>query len=223
MTGTDRTKAGWSILIPVKHLHLAKSRLAVPDDLRAELALAMARDTVAACAGCPEVVEVVVVTDDARARAALSELGAHIVSDDPDAGLNAAVEHGLSSCHRGRALVLSSDLPALSANDLSAVVEAAAPVVDAGGAAVVSDIEGSGTTMLALAVSGAVRPAFGAASLEAHRAQGAVDLTSVAPPAARHDVDTVAGLLAAARLGLGASTSVLLEAAAEQSGEVTGL
>src|SRR5204863_65114 len=55
----------WSLVVPVKVLTRAKTRLASlagPD--RPALALAMAADTVAAALDCPQVGPVIVVTDD---------------------------------------------------------------------------------------------------------------------------------------------------------------
>src|SRR3954469_22192278 len=63
---TTRQKA-WAVVIPVKRLSLAKTRIDLGPDLRADLALAMALDTVAACLACPRVGTVVAVTDDERA------------------------------------------------------------------------------------------------------------------------------------------------------------
>ena len=54
----------WAVVVPVKRLELAKTRLSVRPELRRELALAMATDTVAACRHTDGVVDVVVVTDD---------------------------------------------------------------------------------------------------------------------------------------------------------------
>jgi 2-phospho-L-lactate/phosphoenolpyruvate guanylyltransferase len=85
----------WSLVIPVKVLALAKSRLAgLAGAQRAALALAMAADTVAAAVACPEAAGVIVVTDDSRAAAVLAGLGAVIVPDLPAGGLNPALRHG---------------------------------------------------------------------------------------------------------------------------------
>ncbi|MFB8419075.1 2-phospho-L-lactate guanylyltransferase, partial [Streptomyces albidoflavus] len=85
----------WSLVVPLKPLVLAKSRLAPALDgaARARLALAFAQDTVAAALACAAVRDVVVVTDDARAGAALAALGARVTEDTPAAGLNAALAH----------------------------------------------------------------------------------------------------------------------------------
>src|SRR5947209_10589199 len=83
----------WAAVVPVKRLPLAKTRIALPADLRAELALAIAADTVAACRATSAVARIVVVTDDEDAAARLAELGAVVVPDAPDAGLNPALRH----------------------------------------------------------------------------------------------------------------------------------
>ncbi|MDT3400773.1 2-phospho-L-lactate guanylyltransferase, partial [Streptomyces sp. B1866] len=87
---------GWTLVVPLKPLARAKSRLAaaVGDALRPSLALAFAQDTVAAALACRPVREVVVVTDDALAGSALAALGARVLPDDPASGLNAALAHG---------------------------------------------------------------------------------------------------------------------------------
>src|SRR5256884_9649608 len=85
----------WSLVVPVKVLAHAKTRLAAlagPD--RPALALAMAADTVAAALESPQVGTVVVVTDDPRAAEVLAGLGAVIVPDEPGRGLHQALRHG---------------------------------------------------------------------------------------------------------------------------------
>src|SRR6185295_2806934 len=85
------TDKAWSVLIPVKVLAEAKSRLAslagLTDPLRAELSLALASDTVTAVLGSDAVARVVVITDAQAAAMALAALGALIVPDEPRAGL----------------------------------------------------------------------------------------------------------------------------------------
>ncbi|NEC42232.1 2-phospho-L-lactate guanylyltransferase, partial [Streptomyces sp. SID8016] len=78
-TNTDPA-GGWSLVVPLKPLARAKSRLgrAAGEDARPRLALAFAQDTVAAALDCARVRDVVVVTDDPVAAAALAELGARI-------------------------------------------------------------------------------------------------------------------------------------------------
>jgi 2-phospho-L-lactate/phosphoenolpyruvate guanylyltransferase len=81
---TDSARFSWTVLLPVKVLARAKSRLAVlAGDRRQELALALASDTVAAVLACPEVARVVVVTSDQVAGPLLAALGAIVVPDEP--------------------------------------------------------------------------------------------------------------------------------------------
>src|SRR5690348_11880068 len=113
----------WSLVVPVKVLAHAKSRLAaLAGPSRAELALAMAADTVAAALASPEVARVIVVTDDRRASAELARLGALVTLDEPGQGLNPALRHGaalVSSQWPGAAIgALAADLPALRPGDL---------------------------------------------------------------------------------------------------------
>ena len=85
----------WSLVVPVKALSHAKTRLAAlagPD--RPALALAMAADTVSAALRCPEVARVLVVTGDRQAAAELRGLGAVIVAVQPGRGLNPALRKG---------------------------------------------------------------------------------------------------------------------------------
>ena len=81
---TEYARIRWTVLLPVKVLARAKSRLAVlAGERRRELALALAADTVAAVLACPEVARVVVITSDPVAGPLLAGLGAIIVADEP--------------------------------------------------------------------------------------------------------------------------------------------
>lgn len=200
----------WAIVVPVKRLAVAKSRIAAPAPLRADLALAMALDTVAAAAGCPAVAAVVVVTDDERAAETVRATGVHVVGDEPDSGLNPALVHGARAAaalvpSAGVAAV-SSDLPALTAADLAAALVAAA----GHDSATVADWAGTGTTMLTGRALASFRPSYGPGSRAAHVAAGAVDLTGAAATGLRHDVDTAEDLRAVAALGCGPATVALL-------------
>ncbi|MFY1655283.1 2-phospho-L-lactate guanylyltransferase [Solwaraspora sp. WMMB762] len=217
--------ATWSVVLPVKRLAVAKSRLrgaldGVPHE---ELALALARDTVAAALACPLVAEVVVVTSDPAATAALGALGARTVADpEPGApelaapevsGLNAAVTHGAATVDAGRPVAaLTADLPALRPAELAAALDTdTVSALDTGGAAArwfVPDAAGTGTVLLAAAVGTALRPGFGTGSAVRHQQSGAVRRGG-AWPTLRRDVDTAADLADAARLGLGRYTAAL--------------
>jgi 2-phospho-L-lactate guanylyltransferase len=196
----------WSLVIPVKVLALAKSRLTgLTAPARAELALAMAADTVAAA--CAAADSVIVVTDDLRARAELSGLGAVVVPDQPGDGLNAALRYGAAQADerwpgRGRA-GLAADLPAAGAAELALALAAAAR----SGQAFVPDAEGTGTTLYAAAPGVAFWPRFGPASRAAHLSAGATELRIPGLDGLRRDVDTLDDLRDAARIGLGPRTA----------------
>ncbi|HVT65290.1 MAG TPA: 2-phospho-L-lactate guanylyltransferase [Mycobacteriales bacterium] len=192
----------WSLVVPVKRVENAKTRLGLDAASRASLAIAMAVDTVAAALGCPFVAAVVVVTDDARAREALAPLGVTIVADEPDSGLNAALLHGVAVAGSGQVGALASDLPSLRSDDLGGVLQRAVDHDQS----VVADLSGGGTTLLCAKSAAVFTPRFGVASFAAHLAAGAVDLTEIAPESVRRDVDTVDSLSGAVDLGVGEAT-----------------
>ena len=110
----------WSLVIPVKVLAQAKSRLiGIAGQRRSELALAMAADTIAAAVRAPSVSAVLVVTDDPAVTDIAAGLGALVLPDAPAAGLNDALTHGAAFSEatwpeRGRA-GLAGDLPGRTA------------------------------------------------------------------------------------------------------------
>ncbi len=206
----------WSLVIPVKVLAVAKSRLAGPagvtGEQRAELALAMAADTVAAAVACQDVGTVIVVTDDDLAGGELGDLGAVIIGDKPAGGLNAALVFGAAYADsrwpgRGRA-GLAADLPALAPADLAAALTAAAALAEA----FVPDAEGSGTTLYAAGPGTAFCPRFGPRSRDAHLARGVVELDLPEIGGLRQDVDTPADLRLAAGIGLGPRSAAVAAA-----------
>ncbi|WP_255955499.1 2-phospho-L-lactate guanylyltransferase [Streptomyces odontomachi] len=199
----------WTLVIPLKPLSRAKSRLAdtADDGLRPDLALAFAQDTVAAAGACPGVGEVVVVTDDARAGHELAALGARIIPDTPGAGLNAALAYAAALLREARPdaalATLNADLPALRPAELSRVLAAAGEFPRA----FLPDAAGIGTTLLTAAPGTPLHPAFGGTSRARHRASGAVELTLSEVDSVRLDVDTGADLRAALSLGVGPRTA----------------
>jgi len=207
---TDKALITWSVLLPVKMLAQAKSRLAeLAGPHRAELALAVACDTVAAVRACDQVARVIVITDDQLAAAKLSELGALIVPDEPRDGLNAALRHGAGYAADhwppGGTAALSADLPALRPAELGRALTAAA----AWPTAFVADTAGDGTTLYTAAPGAAFQPAFGLASRARHAAHGAAELSLAGIPGLRRDVDTPGDLRDAAELGLGPHSAPL--------------
>jgi 2-phospho-L-lactate/phosphoenolpyruvate guanylyltransferase len=214
-TNTEPT-APWSLVVPLKPLPLAKSRLAdaVDRTLRPYLALAFAQDTVAAALACPGVRDVAVVTDDAAAAAELAALGARIVPDTPAAGLNAALAHGAEAVRAWRpaapVAALNADLPALRPAELARVLARATVFPRA----FLTDAAGIGTTLLSAVPGMELRPAFGGHSRRRHLASRAAEILLDGVDSVRQDVDTGADLQAALALGVGPRTAERWEARA---------
>ncbi|MGH3198296.1 MAG: 2-phospho-L-lactate guanylyltransferase [Streptosporangiaceae bacterium] len=207
---TDNALITWSVLMPVKVLARAKSRLAgLAGARRGELALALACDTVTAVLGCDAAARVIVITDDQAAGAALAALGAHVVPDEPRDGLNAALRHGAAHADArwpaSGTAALSADLPALRPAEIGRALRAAA----AWPTAFVADAAGDGTTLYTAAPGAAFRPAFGLASRARHAAGGATELGLDGVPGLRRDVDTPSDLRGAVALGLGPRSAPL--------------
>ncbi|MEU7382665.1 2-phospho-L-lactate guanylyltransferase [Streptomyces sp. NPDC042207] len=201
----------WTLVIPLKPLNRAKSRLSdtAGDGVRPGLALAFAVDTVAAALACPGVADVVVVTDDTEAARELAALGARIVADDPRAGLNAALAHGAAVVRAARprtpVAALNADLPALRPMELARVLAMAGQFPRA----FLADSAAVGTTLLAASPGHPLLPSFGTDSRARHRASGAVELSLDAVESVRQDVDTGDDLRAALALGVGPRTAAV--------------
>ncbi|MEW2449773.1 2-phospho-L-lactate guanylyltransferase [Streptomyces parvulus] len=201
----------WTLVVPVKPLARAKSRLSdtADDGVRPGLALAFAQDTVAAALACPAVADVAVVTDDAGAARELAALGAAVVGDEPRGGLNAALAHGAAAVRAARpgtpVAALNADLPALRPAELARVLATAGQFPRA----FLPDAAGIGTTLLTAAPGSELSPAFGPDSRLRHRASGAVELSLGAVDSVRQDVDTGGDLRAALALGVGPRTAAV--------------
>ncbi|MFG1999290.1 2-phospho-L-lactate guanylyltransferase [Spirillospora sp. NPDC048911] len=202
----------WSLVVPVKVLARAKTRLAAAAGPHREgLALAVATDTVAAALRCDRVHSVIVVTDDPLPAAELAALGATVIADEPDAGLNPALVHGgrhsrAVAPHTGVG-AMSADLPALRPGELDRVLDAAATAP----AAFVPDAAGIGTTLYTARPGVPFAPAFGGDSRIAHRARGAVELALDDIDSVRRDVDTLDDLKIALSLGAGPRTTAVAD------------
>jgi 2-phospho-L-lactate guanylyltransferase len=203
----------WTVIVPIKLLAAAKTRLrGIVGQARHEgLVLAMAQDTIAAALAAPQVTAVAVVTADRIVAAAAADLGARWVPEPAGGGLNEAIMHAATALAgtSGDVAVLPADLPALRPAELAAALRAAGSGPVPG---YVADVGGAGTVLLAAPVGGVLVPRFGPDSAAAHAQAGARRLSGDWPTL-RHDVDTAEDLAAAARLGLGRRTAALLSAA----------
>jgi 2-phospho-L-lactate/phosphoenolpyruvate guanylyltransferase len=209
-TGRAAERA-WGVVVPAKPVASAKSRLApLGDQVRRDLVTAFLHDTVRAVLDSARVRLVVVVTDDVDLASTVTGLGAWAIPDGHAGDLNASLVQGAADVLRrvpGVGLLTTvADLPALRADDLDDWLETD-PAADP---AMVTDVAGSGTTMLRARTRGDFRPQFGPGSRAVHLTDGVSDLSTSAADGLRRDVDTPADLLAARRLGLGERTRWVL-------------
>lgn len=212
--GARTPDAGVSVVIAVKRLTAAKTRLApaFPPATRGGMVLAMLEDTITAATAVPAVRSVIVVTPDADAAAAAGRLGALALEDPTPAGhrdpLNNALAAGETLARRSTANVvaLQGDLPALRDAELAEAIRAAREHRRS----YVADRHGTGTAAL-FAFGVPLRPLFGAGSAARHRRSGAVELTG-GWPGLRCDIDTAQDLLDARHLGVGSATSQVIGA-----------
>jgi 2-phospho-L-lactate guanylyltransferase len=197
----------WTVLVPVKGLPQAKSRLAEAtrsDADHAQLVQAIRADTLRAVGNAQGVARVVLITDRAAADGSPAN-DLMLVQTRP--GLNEAIEQGAGYA-AGRwptdgIAALVGDLPALTAAELDDALNLAAGYRRS----FVPDSEGIGTSMLAAVPGVALRPRFGTDSAARHSSDA--DRLD-AGPGLRQDVDTPGDLNAARALGLGPATEAVL-------------
>lgn len=177
----------WTILVPLKSLTAAKSRLrgalngAVPHE---ELVLAMALATVTAAAASPAVRRLIVISND--------KFPGFETLADRHGDLNKALREAASHLS-GPVAAMPADLPALRTEELTQALK------KAGVRSFVPDAEGTGTVLLA-APDGPLDPSFGPDSARAHELSGAHRLAG-SWPTLRRDVDTPDDLTEAINLG----------------------
>lgn len=194
----------WSVVIPIKRLDTAKSRLRGELANVPELALAFATDTVRATIAASLVTETIVVTADSRVAAVVRGLGARVI-DDPGRSLNAAVAVGIGET-AGFVAVLTGDLPSLRPRDLDDALARSQPLERS----MVADRAGSGTTFLAARSATLMHPRFGADSRHLHERAGHLPLDIDPVSRLRCDVDTPEDLAAALRMGVGLATAAFV-------------
>lgn len=114
---------------------------------------------------------------------------------DPGTGLNAALA-AVAGAVPERMVVLHADLPALSADDVAALVSAA----EAGGSAISPERRGAGTNALALHDARGFAFAFGPGSFALHRA-ALPECRIVDRPGLALDIDLPEDVELAVRLG----------------------
>jgi 2-phospho-L-lactate guanylyltransferase len=195
----------FALLVPVKTLALAKSRLELGHEhLRAPLMRAFALDAIETATRTGSVGRVYVVTDEPGFEVG----GAVRLPDEGDGDLNRALVH---ASLRVRLLeptwgvaAMCADLPCVSDDDLqTALASGLSPRW------FVADAAGSGTTLLAAAPGTDLDPHFGAESARRHERSGAMPVRAQVETV-RRDVDTEGDLASARVLGVGPRTTAVL-------------
>lgn len=199
------------VLVPVKTLALAKSRLSgLPDARRQALAAAFAQDTIAAVLDTPLVDRVLVLTDDFRFADKLASAGCTVIPDGAGDDLNASLTQAAADARRRwpglRPVAVTADLPTLTSGDLSRAL-GSVPA----GPAYVADHQGSGTTLYT-AEYAEFAPLFGTGSASEHARSGATAIEGDLP-SLRLDVDDVGDLGRALALGVGTHTATVTDGA----------
>lgn len=190
--------SSWSLVVPVKHADLAKSRLKTPDHIhKPDLVRAMAMDVLLAALEVLPAHQIRLITADPVLAPFAAAEGIQ-VAHDPGTGLNQAVIAGLRAVSGPRAVLLA-DLPTLTGPDLREGLSEASLHASA----IVPDTDGTGTVLLT-SKDDAMRPSFGPGSAARHAlwaTELALDL-----PRLRRDVDSRSDLEQARALGLGPQT-----------------
>jgi 2-phospho-L-lactate guanylyltransferase len=207
VTGGGRYGRGTTAVVPLRDGVSGKSRLAavLDGDSRRRLVRVLARHVVATLLASDGIGRVVVVTaDPVFTRETLAGLEVEVLEQPADRpGLNGALEHArevLAARGSGPLLVAHADLPALTPEDVAALLAEGAPVV------IATDRYRSGTNLLLLASepSGAFEPSeapeaggfrfrFGIGSLAAHVVEAeshGLEVTVVHRPGTAVDLDT---------------------------------
>jgi len=190
------------VLVPVKRLDRAKSRLSPHLDSaeRAMLASAMLRDVFDAIGGASDPVGILVITGDPDAAALARDAGAIVLDDPHETGTNDAVRQGiawLSSRGVDGVAVIPGDIPFVTAGELEAVFSA----MRSDDLVVVPATRDGGTNVLAMSPPDLIAPSFGSGSFAKHRENAAA--TGITPSVlilegAGHDIDVAGDLVLSA-------------------------
>lgn len=206
------------VIVPLKHLDRAKSRLrAVLDDRqRIALVLAMAGDLFALLRAHPRVASVTALVGGRWDEAVLRQLGVRVWPERELRGgeLNVRLASALQGLRPRRALVLHADLPRLAAADIDTLARA----LDRHALVICPDARRRGTNALAFRRGAAPDFAFGPHSFARHlrrarRRRSRFVVHRV--PGFAHDVDTardLRGLACAPRTAPGRRTRAWLRA-----------
>lgn len=201
-------------VVPLRGPGTGKTRLAPSGDdgrglgpsERAVLTSAMLSDVLSAVRDSP-ITTAVVAAADAPASALAAALGVGVVRDPPGADLNGALRAAVGRVPADTVVVLTADLPCVTAEDLAELVSRDAQVV-------IGPTADGGTSALLRRPPTVIPTAYGHGSAARHldiaRSAG-VTSAVVDRPGFRTDVDTWEDLQGLLSVDVGPATSVLLD------------
>jgi 2-phospho-L-lactate guanylyltransferase len=158
-------------LVPLKHPACARHRLleALTVKQRHSMYFTLAQRIITALRDVPLVRDTVIVTSSAEVEIFAGHLGVRVMHQMRDEGINSACEAAIaSSCAVGitSALVVPGDLPLVSAQSLTALLQSAH--LQERGVTIVPDRHHTGTNALVCTPADAIRMCFGPNSFAAH-------------------------------------------------------
>jgi 2-phospho-L-lactate guanylyltransferase len=162
----------WAI-VPAKTLEQAKTRLAqvLSPDERRRVSLAMLRDVLSALRGAENLDHVAVVTADAALAAAARAMRVEVIAEQTT-GQNEALEAGVAYARAQGAsevLIVSADLPLLSAATIEQLIEQAHQTEQGQLVLLAPSHEGTGTNAMLQRPPGIIPFLFGINSLQRHQ------------------------------------------------------
>lgn len=159
------------VLVPVKPLSRAKSRLAealTPAE-RANLAEIMLRRTLSVVKSVPQIAGVLVISRDSYVLALARDMGAHTVQESGAPELNNALMRAtrvLSGWRAGAVLILPADIPLVNAEDIRNIIQLGNRN---NSVVIVTDYNQDGTNVLMVRPPGMFSYVYGENSFERHK------------------------------------------------------
>ena len=157
--------------VPLKHPACAQPRLleALTAKQRHSMYFTLARRIITALRDVPLVRDTVILTSSAEVEIFAGHLGVRVMHQMRDEGINSACEAAIASSSAvgiTNALIVAGDLPLVSSESLTALLQAAH--LQERGVTIVPDSRHVGTNALVCTPADAIRLRFGAKSFAAH-------------------------------------------------------
>lgn len=158
------------VIVPVKPLNRAKSRLAtvLSAERRFEFAQVMLKHVLGVATSVPQVTGTLVISRDTKALAIARDFGARTVQEGSDSNLNAALRRATEVVRVWGAeaiLILPADLPFLRSEDIRGMIQLG---MEASTVVIAADVLGDGTNALMVRPPGLIEYSYGPNSYTLH-------------------------------------------------------